>query len=231
MTRGIWEWGALRGVMRWEAGVGAEWQPHTHEEDRLALASDSRARTDMDAERFAALLHEQRPTVLRVAAALVGLADAEDAAQEAILRGLQARHTLREAAALHSWLIRITYNVCHDWHRGRFGTYRALTQPLYDETDEPLAILDDDPGASDATAALDLRQAINRLNMDLRVVVVLRYYAGMDATEVGAVLGLAPATVRTRLRRALAMLREHLSARGRFAPQIGIPDDTKNGGC
>jgi RNA polymerase sigma factor (sigma-70 family) len=211
--------------MRWEAAVGIERQPDAHEEDRLAPSSDSRADTDMDAERFAVLMHEQRQTVLRVAAALVGLADAEDATQEAIMRGLQARHTLRDVASLRPWLIRITYNVCHDWYRGRFGTHRSLTQPLFDETDEPLAILDDDPGASDATAALDLRQAINRLGMDLRVVVVLRYYAGMDATEVGAALGLAPATVRTRLRRALATLREHLTARGRFAPPIGIPDE------
>ncbi|MGZ3599939.1 MAG: hypothetical protein ACXWQ5_09490, partial [Ktedonobacterales bacterium] len=73
--------------MRWEAAVGIERQPDAHEEDRLAPASDSRAYTDMDAERFAALMHEQRQTVLRVAAALVGLADAEDAAQEAIMRG------------------------------------------------------------------------------------------------------------------------------------------------
>lgn len=205
--------------------MGREWQPHTHEENRLAPVSDSRAQSDADAERFAVLMHEQRPTVLRVAAALVGLADAEDAAQEAIMRGWQARHTLRETASLRSWLIRITYNVCHDWHRGHFGTQRSLTQPLFDETDEPLAILDDDPGASDATAALDLRQAINRLGMDLRVVVVLRYYAGMDATEVGAALGLAPATVRTRLRRALALLRDHLSARGRFVPRTIAPHD------
>ena len=205
--------------------MGAERQPDAREEGRLASAYGARASIDMDAERFAALLHEQRPTVLRIAAALVGLADAEDAAQEAVMRGLQARHSLRDAASLRSWLIRITYNVCHDWHRGRFGTHRALTQPLFDESDEPLAILDDDPGASDATAMLDLRQAINRLGMDLRVVVVLRYYAGMDATEVGAALGLAPPTVRTRLRRALAVLREHLSAQGRFPPPIDVPDE------
>ncbi len=205
--------------------MGIDQQPDVHEADRREPASGSRAYTDLDAERFTALMHEQRPVLLRIAAALVGLADAEDAAQEAIMRGLQARHSLREASSLRSWLIRITYNVCHDWRRGRFGAHRSLTQPLFDETDESLALLEDDPGASDATAALDLRQAINRLNIDLRVVVVLRYYAGMDATEVGAALGLAPATVRTRLRRALAVLRDHLSARGRFAPRPIAPND------
>jgi RNA polymerase sigma factor (sigma-70 family) len=205
--------------------VGTERQLDAHEEDRPAPASDSRAFTDIDAERFAALMQEQRQTVVRVAAALVGLADAEDAVQEAIMRGWQARHSLRDMASLRSWLIHITYNVCYDLHRGRVGTYRSLTQPLFDETDKPLAFLEDDPGASDPIAALDLRQAINRLAMDLRVVVVLRYYAGMDSTEVGTALGLAPATVRTRLRRALTMLREHLTAQGRFAPPTGMTDE------
>jgi RNA polymerase sigma-70 factor (ECF subfamily) len=82
--------------------------------------------------------------------------------------------------------------------------------PEGDET--ALAVLDADPGGSDHTGALDLRQAINRLDADLRVVLVLRYYAGMDATEIGGVLGMPPATVRTRLRRALMTLRERLDA-------------------
>src|SRR5512147_3029212 len=100
MTRGIRQWG--NSVTQWEAAVDAERQPDVHEEDRRTPVSDSYASADMDAERFAALIYEQRPTVLRVAAALVGLADAEDAAQEAIMRGLQARHTLRDLASLRS---------------------------------------------------------------------------------------------------------------------------------
>ncbi len=45
---------------------------------------------------------------------------------------------------------------------------------------------------------------------DLRVVVALRYYAGFDATEIGNTLKIPPATVRTRLRHALRLLRERL---------------------
>jgi RNA polymerase sigma-70 factor (ECF subfamily) len=151
--------------------------------------------------------------MLHVAAALVGTADAEDAAQEAVLRAWQAWEALREPGALRSWLLRITTHVCQDWQRGRFGTRRARTLPLLDaDGGPPLALLGADPGASDHTGALDLRQAINRLDADLRVVLVLRYYAEMDASEIGAALGMPPATVRTRLRRALQVLRERLEA-------------------
>jgi RNA polymerase sigma-70 factor (ECF subfamily) len=90
---------------------------------------------------------------------------------------------------------------------------RKLVESLgADGNDETLATLQSDPGASDQMAALDLRQAVNKLESNYRVVVVLRYYAGMDATEIGVVLGLPAATVRTRLRRALTLLREHLIA-------------------
>ena len=166
------------------------------------------------------------PAMQRAAAALVGVAEAEDAAQEAVLRAWQSWHALRDTGALRSWLLRITVNVCQDWCRGRFGTRRARTQPLLADEVLPLGLLGDDPGASDATSALDLRHAINRLDTDLRVVVVLRYYADMDATEIGAALNLPPATVRTRLRRALIRLRERLAL-----PLAPESHDPEKGGC
>ena len=168
-----------------------------------------------DCADFAALAPLHMTTMLRVAAALVGVADAEDAAQEALMRAWQARSSLRDAASFRPWLLRITVNVCRDWQRGRFGTSRRLIEPFdVSESSDLTAAIGSDPGASDHTAALDLRAALARLHPEYRVVVALRYYVGMDASEVGAALGVPSATVRTRLRRALALLREYLSASG-----------------
>lgn len=166
-------------------------------------------------ERYIALVQPHLGAVLHLATALVGPADAEDAAQEAILRGMQAWPALRDERALKSWLLRIAYNVCIDLKRGRFGTHQLRTQPLPEADDEALIAplagdLGGDLGGSEHAAALDLRAAVNALDAGLRAVVVLRYYAGMDATAIGAVLRLPPATVRTRLRRALALLRHDL---------------------
>jgi RNA polymerase sigma-70 factor (ECF subfamily) len=172
-----------------------------------------------DCEEFAALAPRHMTTMLRVAAALVGVADAEDAAQEALVRAWQAWPHLRDAAAFRPWLLRITVNVCRDWQRGRFGAHRRLLEPLDVSTAaDLLATIDSDPGASDHTAALDLRAAVNSLAPEYRIVVALRYYAGMDATEVGAALGIPSATVRTRLRRALALLRAHLNTSNNLPP-------------
>src|SRR5579872_2739753 len=127
--------------------------------------------TDRDAAytRFVALVPEHMDAIVRVAVALIGTGDAEDAAQEAIMRAWRAWPALRDPNAMRSWLLRITVNVCHDWRRGTFGARQRLTEPL-DDTEE-FATIAEGPGNGDHAAALDLRQAVNRLDADLRVVV------------------------------------------------------------
>lgn len=167
-----------------------------------------------DREPFLALVERHTPMLLKVASALVGYADAEDAAQEAVLRAWRKRDSLRDATAFRPWLLQITVNVCREWQRSGFGKYLRASLPLTADHAELLGTLESDPGASNNAAALDLRHAVNQLPLDLRVVVVLRYYAGMDASEIGAALGVPPPTIRTRLRRALALLREQLRDSG-----------------
>ncbi|HKT37506.1 MAG TPA: RNA polymerase sigma factor [Ktedonobacterales bacterium] len=191
-----------------DANTGASWG---------GGAIDSPDAESTDYAQFVTLVPLHMGAVLRVAAALIGPADAEDAAQEAMLRGWQAWPAMRNPAAARGWLLRITVNVCKDWQRGRYGTHKRLDLPLRDDASviEP-ALLDADPGASDAAASLDLRAALNELHPELRMVVLLRHYVGMDSNEIGAALGIPPGTVRTRLRRALTLLRERLSQSGRW---------------
>lgn len=168
-------------------------------------------RDDRDSARagdFAALITPHLTAMLRVARALVGTADAEDAAQEAVTRAWRHRADLRDVEAMRGWLLRITANVCHNWRRDRDTPTRQQAQPL----GETLPVFDTlaDPGASDHALRLDLRQAIARLDREHQHLIALRYYAVLDASEIGALLGVPAATVRTRLRRALALLRAQL---------------------
>lgn len=189
---------------------------------------DSRHADDLD--EFSALIGAHASTLTHIAAALVGVSDAEDAAQEAIVRAWRAWPELRDRTAARAWLISITINVCRDWLRGRFGARRRLTESLAGDGDEPRAIaqIDADPGASDHAAALDLRHAITSLDEDLRVIVALRYYSGLDSTTIGAALGVPAATVRTKLRRALGLLRERLSGYA-SGPRPATPTDATEG--
>jgi RNA polymerase sigma-70 factor (ECF subfamily) len=181
-------------------------KPHETPSGGAAPSDGERGeRANLDAQ-----LAAHKDVMICVAAALVGPADAEDAAQEASLRAWRSWGELRDEEAIRSWLLRITVNVCHDWLRGRFGTRARRTQSL-DASEIEIAVLDVDPGATHHAAVLDLRGAINRLEEPLKIAVVLRYYANLDSTEIGAALGVPAATVRTRLRRALEALQAALA--------------------
>ncbi len=168
----------------------------------------------MEHERFASLVLPHTQAMAKVAAVLIGWADAEDATQEALVRAWHGWEALREEGAVRSWLLRITVNVCHNWQSGHFGTHRSRTQSLSHDggmmgSDSLVGL---GPGTTEHTDALDLRLAVMLLPTPVRSVVALRFYAGMDATEIGVALDLPASTVRTRLRRALMLLRDYLAA-------------------
>ena len=190
----------------------------------LHLTSVGEEAESLSADEVAAALARHGEAARHVALALIGPADAEDAAQEALVRGWQAWPTLRDPAAIRSWLLRITVNICRDWRRGRYGTHQRLREPLEEADLRPLAWVVSHPGASIHAATLDLRNAVNRLDESLRIVVALRYYAGLDATEIGEALGIPSSTVRGRLSRALALLRASLSDSGE-QPAISQEED------
>ena len=170
---------------------------------------------------FFALLTQYEKTLLRMAVAMVGPDDADDAMQEAVTRAWQAWATLREPESAGAWLLRIMGNVCRRWRNRRFGVSQRPSTSFDLLADEQnamselecgtaLARLEAHPGDSDHARALDVRRAVNSLEDGLRLIVVLRFYAGLDSTAIGEALSMPSATVRTRLRRALGILRERL---------------------
>jgi RNA polymerase sigma-70 factor (ECF subfamily) len=166
----------------------------------------------MDYERFSSLVLPHTAIMAHVAAALVGPSNAEDAAQEALMRAWRGWQGLRDPESVRSWLLRITANVCHTWQARSLGVERRMTQSLdaREEDAARLQITTDDVGTSAHADSLDLRSAVATLSDEFRTVVLLRYFAGLDATEIGAMLDVPPATVRTRLRRALLAMRDIL---------------------
>jgi RNA polymerase sigma-70 factor (ECF subfamily) len=164
---------------------------------------------NMDRANYATSVMPHLPILVRAASALVGFSDAEDAAQEALLRAWHAWHNLRDITSVRSWLLQIVYNVCLDWQRGHFGTHRRRTSSLSDDS-LSLPLLEDDPGSSDHAIALDLHQAIQELDESLRQVILLRFFVGLDATEISTIISIPSGTVRRRIQRAIMQLRTRL---------------------
>ncbi len=141
-------------------------------------------------------MHTYGDTVYRLALCrLQNAADAEDVYQDVFLRLLEQRSGPWDGERLKAWLIRTALNRCADL--GRLRRRRGML---------PLEEVPDLSGPVDETAA-ELWDAVARLPEKLRTAVHLFYGEGYESGEIGALLGIPAATVRSRLRRARAELR------------------------
>ena len=129
---------------------------------------------------------------------LQNAADAEDVYQDVFLRFFEQDTADWDGERTKAWLLRATVNRCTDIHRFR------LRRPVLALEDIPeLARPVNDGGT-------ELWDAVARLPEKLRTAVHLHYAEGYSTEEIAALLGVPPATVRTRLRRARLKLKDLL---------------------
>ena len=121
---------------------------------------------------------------------------AVDAVDEAVYRGYLKRRSLRREAYFSTWLTRILINVC-------------LDELLRRQRETPVETLPE--RAETPYDALPLQEALDRLPEDLRSVIALRYFGGFTLAETAQALGLPEGTVSSRQRRALQLLKLHLT--------------------
>lgn len=125
---------------------------------------------------------------------------AEDLAQDALVAAWRAMGSLRDGAAVKAWLVRILVNAATS--RQRREGLAVVPMP---EADGLGAV---DP-AIDRTDTRDaVQRAMAGLTNDERQILLLRYYADLTVPEVALALGVAGGTVKSRLSRLLARLRE-----------------------
>ena len=125
--------------------------------------------------------------------------DAEDAVQEAILSAYTNLETLRDPDKFKPWILRILTNQCYDVLR------RTRSSVALSDVEEVLPA----PG-TDCTERLSLWQAVSRLPDDQRTAITLFYYEDLSIRQIGTVLGLTQAAVKTRLHRGRQHLKELL---------------------
>ena len=127
---------------------------------------------------------------------LGGEAAALDTVDEAVYQGFLHYKRLRQPEYFATWMTRILINACNAELRRR---KRELAVAELPET------------AAEAFDALPLREAVARLPRELRAVVVLRYFQGLTLAETAQALDIPPGTVSTRQRKALSLLKLHLT--------------------
>ena len=181
------------------------------------LASRVAAR---DHSAFEALMRRYNGRLFRVArSVLKDDADAEDAVQDAYLEAYKHMDQFRGDSQLSTWLTRITINQA--LMRLRKQKRDRVVVPFAASSDDERTSMEEqlpDENAEAATSAVlraevrrMMEQRIDQLPASFRAVFIMRDVEEMSVQETADALGIPSATVRTRLFRARALLRDSLT--------------------
>ena len=124
-------------------------------------------------------------------------AAARDAVSEAFTKALM-NQTLLESMpnpAVRAWLYSAARNALIDMKRKE----KHIADLPYEAVDEDLTL--------DLTNRILVETLLNRLPLELKTPLALKYYQGFNSIEIGQAMGIPAATVRTRLRVALNRIR------------------------
>lgn len=184
-----------------------------------------------DVSAFNLLVLRYQQAVFNVALRMLGESDAAaDVTQETFLAALRAIKTFRAGSSLRAWLLRIASNqACDHW---RYA-HRHVQESLDSLTDE------DEPHASGMLSTLiatgaefnpeesllthELQELIARglqtLPLEQRIAVILCDMQGLSYDEIAATTATTLGTVRSRIARGRARLRDYLCQHQELLPR------------
>jgi RNA polymerase sigma-70 factor, ECF subfamily len=159
-----------------------------------------------DVDAFTILVGRYRQPALRFAYGIAG-DEAEDAVQDAFVKAFRNLGSFRSEAAFKPWLFTIIANEARN--RRRSMSRRTKLELRVGELAKTAGV-----GADEAAVAQDQRRrlvdAVSGLPDRYREVVALRYFATLSESETAAVLSCPLGTAKSRLSRALDLLRVSL---------------------
>lgn len=180
--------------------------------DPIALADTELVRLALSGHEgaFREIMRRNNQRLYRIARSVLRhSAEAEDAVQDAYISAFTHLSSYRGEAGLAAWLSRIVMNEA-------LGRLRRRESMVF-ETHPNAEIIQFPTTATDPERTMAQRQlldlverATDELPQDYRTVFMARVIEGMSVEETAELLGLKPATVKTRLHRARSLVRERL---------------------
>ena len=173
-----------------------------------------------DPEAFGQLMQPLEQLVWRVCWHYTGNREAaEDCGQEAMVRIWRSLGNYRGDCALESWIYRIAANCCMDWLRKKKRDRSVSIEPLREQGFDPA---DPAPGTEEQAVRKDesrrLREAVAQLPEDQRDALILTQLEKVPYEEAAWRLGVEEGTVKSRVNRAKARLKEMLSDGKELSP-------------
>ena len=145
-------------------------------------------------------LEPLRADLLAVARSIVLDDDeAQDVVQATLETAIRHGRDLRSSGSLLQWLLRIETREAFRLTRRARRTVRFGWQAVPDRAD-----------GTTPHASLEVREALGKLPARIRAAIVLHYMADLPVADAAAALGVSENTVKTQLKRGLALLREEL---------------------
>jgi RNA polymerase sigma-70 factor, ECF subfamily len=138
---------------------------------------------------------------------------AKDAVQNALVRAWRDLPTLRDPERFDPWLHRLLVRACIDEAR-RLRRHRVDVDIA---EIEPHAIAGMESGVADRD---QLERGFVRLQPEMRAVIVLHHYLDLSLPDVAITLAIPLGTAKSRLHRAIGLLRAALDADARAGPEI-----------
>jgi RNA polymerase sigma-70 factor (ECF subfamily) len=189
----------------------------TTRHSRPAVPAPSRAASLASQQAFETLMRRHNSRLFRVARAILrDDTEAEDAVQEAYLRAYRRLGDFRGDAQLSTWLTRIVINECLMRMRKRKRSRVVVPFEEWQAGADPPEVRDDRRELpSQQMLREEMRQLLERRIDELpeafRTVFVMREVEEMSVEDTAECLSIPAATVRSRLFRARALLRESLT--------------------
>jgi RNA polymerase sigma-70 factor (ECF subfamily) len=185
------------------------------EEERIGLDTEILIRQSQqgDGQAIETLVRRYQDYVYRLCYLVMrNEQDADDMTQETFIRACRAlpRFELRKDTSFEGWLYRIAVNCCRSRMRRKW--YQVLPWP--EPAPQIVAEVEKQPDRRmlQGEQRDEILDAINALGEKHRLVVILRYYAGLSNEEIARTLNIPSGTVRSRLHTARQRLRARLAS-------------------
>ena len=129
---------------------------------------------------------------------------AEDIVQDVFIKFYQEFQQFEERSSLKTYLTRMTINKCKDYVKSWRYRKQVLTNSFSSQTKKARnRVVEQDE-------KLELADAVLQLSIKYREVIIYYYFEELSVLEVAQMLSISDNTVKTRLRKARALLKEQL---------------------
>lgn len=156
------------------------------------------------------------PLIVRVVYKITGDMDsAEELCQEAFIRYYERRNKIPDANQAKYWLIRVAKNLALNYQKRKTREYRAYERSYF----EPRHVDDSaEVGMMKEQSHEAVRDALNELPENLKVVLVLKEYGELSYREISSILGISEGNVKVRAYRAREKLAQNLKDGDVYVP-------------